>query len=338
MKIKSTDITAGTDTGLPLVDLKVSGNSMLKVGRDGTTSLGTDPTDVRLTVDGSLRINGPAQFAEINWPGYDPYSAFISQNIQNTRFVADNGGYNEFDGSVFYQDAICSNTGTSYYAICAAYFNTMEGDSTNEFMETDCLVAISGRFKSTDVRAGFQSHMYASAYSCTHGPDLNPLAKSWNAIANSCSIICQAGTMENAISYDNHSQVASDAAYTATLNTYTGLNTHVDVGPGHGTIGTFYDIYLGGCNISGFGVVTTKWGVYQPQTGYKNYWNSDSGFGTNAPSYKMHVVGSFGIRPGTSVTPVNNGDLVIEATSNTSCKIKLKGSDGVVRSVTLTLA
>jgi hypothetical protein len=38
------------------------------------------------------------------------------------------------------------------------------------------------------------------------------------------------------------------------------------------------------------------------------------------------------------VTPANNGDIVIEATSNTSVTIKLKGSDGTIRSVALTLS
>lgn len=40
----------------------------------------------------------------------------------------------------------------------------------------------------------------------------------------------------------------------------------------------------------------------------------------------------------TSVTPQRNGDMVIEATSNTSATLKYKGSDGTVRSVVFTLA
>ena len=42
--------------------------------------------------------------------------------------------------------------------------------------------------------------------------------------------------------------------------------------------------------------------------------------------------------PGSSVTPVNNGDLVVQATSNTSLTFKLKGSDGTVRSGSITLS
>lgn len=42
--------------------------------------------------------------------------------------------------------------------------------------------------------------------------------------------------------------------------------------------------------------------------------------------------------PKTSATPAYNGDLVIQATSNTSLTFKLKGTDGVVRSGTITLS
>lgn len=61
------------------------------------------------------------------------------------------------------------------------------------------------------------------------------------------------------------------------------------------------------------------------------------GAGVENPEYTLHANGSFACAPGASVTPLNNGDLVLEATNNTTVKVKLKGSDGVVRSVSLTL-
>lgn len=42
--------------------------------------------------------------------------------------------------------------------------------------------------------------------------------------------------------------------------------------------------------------------------------------------------------PATTATPAANGDMVFELTSNTSLTVKVKGSDGTVRSVVLTLA
>jgi hypothetical protein len=52
----------------------------------------------------------------------------------------------------------------------------------------------------------------------------------------------------------------------------------------------------------------------------------------------LYINGNFTIRPGTAVTPGSNGDLTFEATANTTVTVKLKGSDGTVRSVALTLA
>lgn len=54
--------------------------------------------------------------------------------------------------------------------------------------------------------------------------------------------------------------------------------------------------------------------------------------------YSMDQSGNFTLRPTSSVTPANNGDLVMQATSNTSLTFKFKGSDGTVRSGSITLA
>lgn len=44
------------------------------------------------------------------------------------------------------------------------------------------------------------------------------------------------------------------------------------------------------------------------------------------------------LEPPASATPQRPGDMVFQLTSNTSLTIKVKGSDGVVRSANLTLA
>jgi hypothetical protein len=50
------------------------------------------------------------------------------------------------------------------------------------------------------------------------------------------------------------------------------------------------------------------------------------------------IAGTFISTPPASVVPGTNGDMVFELTSNTQLKVKVKGSDGTVRSTTLTLA
>jgi len=42
--------------------------------------------------------------------------------------------------------------------------------------------------------------------------------------------------------------------------------------------------------------------------------------------------------PAASIAPASNGELVVEATNNTTLTFKLKGSDGTVRTGTLTLS
>jgi len=48
--------------------------------------------------------------------------------------------------------------------------------------------------------------------------------------------------------------------------------------------------------------------------------------------------GSLIFTPPNITNPVNNGEMVFELTSNTKLTIKVKGSDGIIRKVALTLA
>lgn len=62
------------------------------------------------------------------------------------------------------------------------------------------------------------------------------------------------------------------------------------------------------------------------------------GIKESSPDYALDVNGPIGFRPGASVAPVDNGDVVFELTSNTTLTFKAKGSDGTVRSGTVTLS
>ena len=59
--------------------------------------------------------------------------------------------------------------------------------------------------------------------------------------------------------------------------------------------------------------------------------------GANRPR-NIYVGSDVISRPSASITPANNGQLVVEATSNTTLTFKLKGTDGTVRTGTITLA
>jgi hypothetical protein len=51
----------------------------------------------------------------------------------------------------------------------------------------------------------------------------------------------------------------------------------------------------------------------------------------------LHSINAI-LYPPSSVTPTVNGSMTFELTNDTTLKIKVKGSDGTVRSTTLTLA
>lgn len=93
--------------------------------------------------------------------------------------------------------------------------------------------------------------------------------------------------------------------------------------------------------------VANQYGFEAPAslTGASNNYGFYGNIAAGAGRYNFYANGTaanyFGgdltFKPLASATPVNNGDLTFQATSNTSLTIKLKGTDGVVRSVALIL-
>lgn len=94
-----------------------------------------------------------------------------------------------------------------------------------------------------------------------------------------------------------------------------------------------------GTSAYGFGVTssfigaTNNYGFFSDIPAGAGRWN----FYANGTAAN-YFGGPFAFKPGSSATPANNGDLTFEATSNTSVTIKLRGSDGVVRSAVITLS
>lgn len=61
-------------------------------------------------------------------------------------------------------------------------------------------------------------------------------------------------------------------------------------------------------------------------------------FGSAALNWEWGWFRNITLKPASSVTPANNGELTFQATSNTSLTFKFKGSDGTVRSGSIALA
>jgi len=62
------------------------------------------------------------------------------------------------------------------------------------------------------------------------------------------------------------------------------------------------------------------------------------GVGDNSPDYNLSVKGTFGFTPGSTVQPVDNGDVTFAFPSNTQVRVSGKGTDGTVRYAALPLS
>jgi len=162
---------------------------------------------------------------------------------------------------------------------------------------------------------------------------------------------------------DNYRVAGTDVAAAATaVGTLTGLHVSGSIGVGtaptsnklevigrtlvNSNVPDDTGVYLANSSTTGFGLRLDGGGTGKYVASIRNQAtteimrvnpNGSVGIGLSSPDYALDVTGAVGFAPGASVTPVKNGDVVIEATNNTTLTFKLKGSDGVVRSATLTL-
>ena len=134
-----------------------------------------------------------------------------------------------------------------------------------------------------------------------------------NASSNS-AFVSQFATQNTAVTYAVGTAIyakAPNKGAASTINRYYG--TMID----ESSVGATANANL---MIGGLFVPPGNWNIYSPST-RANY-----------------LGGALTIKPTASATPSNNGDMTFELTNDTTLKIKVKGSDGVVRSASLTLA
>jgi hypothetical protein len=116
-----------------------------------------------------------------------------------------------------------------------------------------------------------------------------------------------------------------------------------DTGSAIGVRGYALDVHSGGMNIGLYG------NAVNGATNYALYMSAGDIFSAAAQTWTLggkltitgadiQTSGNLTIKPGSAVTPVNLGEMTFQATSNTTVTIKLKGSDGIVRTADITLA
>jgi len=144
----------------------------------------------------------------------------------------------------------------------------------------------------------------------------------------------------NAQAFNIYNTYTSGSVYERMFARYSVANTRFEIGTEH-TGASARDIAISRNGTSDQIVVKSSEQIFQVASGYSMYWNSNGLYSFNSPrplGTLSHPWSDIHLRPSSSLTPSANGDLCIEATNNTTLTFRLKGSDGTVRSGTVTLA
>ena len=127
----------------------------------------------------------------------------------------------------------------------------------------------------------------------------------------SATILTTARTI-NGVSFDGSSNIELDTVNLSGIQTIAGIKTFTD-----GIVSDVTGDLTGNADTVTDGVYTT---------------------GTQTITGKKTFDGNIVVKPEATVDPANNGEMTFELTSDTSLTIKVKGSDGTVRSAVITLA
>ena len=199
------------------------------------------------------------------------------------------------------------------------------------------------RNNALDVGANANPSSYLVGYRAVvlHSTAVPSTVATGQAIGTSSSIANQSGTIVEVIGFQSVFNMSSTG--TASVTNAHGLRTSASVGSASGsqTLGSYYDAYLDGVTVSGVGAVTNKYGVYQTKADHINYFAGDVlvGRSTKSSGGKLEVSGNLVCQPAATAPSLGtNGDMTFQLLSDTSLKILVRGSDGVTRSTTLTLA
>lgn len=204
--------------------------------------------------------------------------------------------------------------------------------------------AVVRRNNALDVGANANPASYLGGYRSIvqHASTVPSTVVTGQAYGTSSTIACFSGTIVEATGFSSGMNLTS-AGGTAVITNARGIYTSASVGAASGsqTIGSYYDAYLDGATVTGAGVVTNKFGVYQTKADHINYFAGDFLIGRTAKvsGGKLEVAGNVVCQPSTAAPALGaNGDMSFQLVSDTSLKILVRGSDGVTRSTTLTLA
>lgn len=168
-------------------------------------------------------------------------------------------------------------------------------------------------FGASSALNNIQLHNSGNADSTVEHGFVSDVVLAKNNPSINAAIIARAQTQNTAVTYGVLSGLYSQSPVKGTGST---VNRYYGALIDESTIGAISNVNL---MIGGLFAPEGNWNIYSPST---------------RPSY---MGGSLSWKPAISATPTNNGELTFELTSDTQLKVKVKGSDGVVRSATIIL-
>lgn len=98
------------------------------------------------------------------------------------------------------------------------------------------------------------------------------------------------------------------------------------------------DDIIFGHDTTGSGTYTNKWHMRSGNVGFYSETDADTPIGRPANRFSTVYTRNINMTPPASVVPTVNGEVMFQLTSDTQLTIKVKGSDGVVRSANITLS
>jgi hypothetical protein len=336
-KVVATDTASGTTSNL--LDLQLGTVSRVKVNKNGNLIIAAvDGAMIQCTSASQAVLSSASAFPKIfgpNWEfqtaagGSSLFSIQASQVVIPTQLVFNTNTILLRDGA---DNTLALRNGAA--AQTFRVYNTFPGNGNNEF----------GSLNWVDLANEFQISTGQAGTGTSRALCLRSAANINFRIGGAPgSLVWQVTSAGNFVSgADNAYDIGASGA-NRPRNVYAG--SAVYSADFYGINSGLTKTYVGGAGT--FQVVST--GVFAISSSATNVFSADTYLSRNAAGvWQMGTSGTTANadlrlrsviqQPPASITPASNGDYVVEATNNTTLTFRLRGSDGTVRSATLTLA